>query len=426
MLFDGCDFISKRFIPLIHFSRFQLANGLRVVVHQDPSTPMAALNVLYNVGARDESPDKTGFAHLFEHLMFAGSANVPDFDEQIQLAGGENNAYTTNDTTNFYSVVPAQNLERIFWLEADRMQSLNINEQALDVQRKVVVEEFKESCLNQPYGDAWHHIAELAYQVHPYRWPAIGKIPKHIEEATLEDVRHFYHTWYRPNNAVLSVAGNVDVEQIKRWAEKWFGDIPTGNVPQRLLPTEPPQLEIHKRFSSNKVPADALFLAFHVPGRKDPDYYTVDLLSDLLCNGGSSRLYRRLLKEQRLFSQIDAYISGSLDPGLLLIEGRPSEEVTLEAAEAAIWNELEQIRANGLTKAELQKLKNKAESTLIYSEISALNKALNLAFFEMLGDANWINREVDYYNRITCEDMQRVAGEVFVEANCSEVYYRAG
>lgn len=410
---------------MIQFSRFELANGLRVIVHEDPSTPMAAVNVLYNVGARDESPDKTGFAHLFEHLMFSGSANVPDFDEQIQLAGGENNAYTTNDTTNFYSVVPSENLEMIFWLESDRMMSLNINEAALDVQRKVVVEEFKESCLNQPYGDAWHHIAELAYEVHPYRWPTIGKVPQHIEEATLEDVRDFYHAFYRPNNAVLAVAGNVTIDKIKDLCEKWFIDVPTGIVPDRQLPTEPPQLKIHKRFNQKNVPADALYLAFHVPGRDHPDYYVVDLLSDLLCNGGSSRLFRRLLKEQKIFNQIDAYISGSIDPGLLIIEGRPMQGVSLEKAEAAIWKELEQIKAEGLAVQELRKLQNKAESTLIFSETGALNKALNLAFFEVLGNADLINAEVDLYNKITCEDMQRVARDIFVEENCSEVYYRS-
>ena len=410
---------------MISFSRFVLVNGLSVIVHEDPSTPMAAVNLLYNVGARDESPDKTGFAHLFEHLMFSGSTHAPDFDSQIQMAGGENNAYTTNDTTNFYSVVPAENLELILWLESDRMVNLNINEKSLDIQRKVVVEEFKESCLNQPYGDAWHHIAELAYQVHPYRWPTIGKVPQHIEEATLADVQYFYQTYYRPNNAVLAIAGNVKTEVVKELCEKWFGDLTAGTIPDRQLPKEPPQLKINKRFNHNNVPADALFLAFHAPGRHDDDYYGVDLLSDLLCNGGSSRLYRRLLKEQKIVSQIDAYISGSVDPGLLIIEARPAEGVSLEATEAAIWKQIEEIKKAGIEAAELTKLQNKAESTLIFSETNPLNKAINLAFFEMLGNASMINEEVNFYRRVTCADIQRLAQTILIEENCSEVYYRA-
>lgn len=410
---------------MIEYSRFQLANGLRVIVHEDTSTPMVAFNLLYDVGARDESPDKTGFAHLFEHLMFSGSANVPDVDDQIQLAGGENNAYTTNDNTNFYSTVPADNLELIFWLESDRMMSLNINENSLDIQRKVVVEEFKETCLNQPYGDSWHHIAELAYKVHPYQWPTIGKVPKHIEEATLEDVREFYDRFYQPNNAVLSVSGNVTVERVKELCEKWFADLPTREASKRQLPQEPPQTQLCKRVNHANVPADALFLAFHVPARHEPDYYVVDLLSDLLANGGSSRLYRRLQKEQKLFNQIDAYVTGSMDPGLLIIEGRPMEGVTLEEAEAAVWKELEELKTDLVQEVELQKLKNKAESTLIFSEASALNKALNLAYFEALGKPELINQEVDFYNKITVEDLRRLAKQVFKEENCTEVLYKA-
>lgn len=410
---------------MIKYERFQLDNGLKVIVHEDDSTPMVAINLLYKVGARDESPDKTGFAHLFEHLMFSGSSNVPDFDDPIQMAGGENNAFTNNDITNFYDVVPAENMEVVFWLESDRMLSLNINEQSLDVQRKVVAEEFKESCLNQPYGDAWHHISELAYKVHPYRWPTIGKIIKHIEEATLEDVKSFYEKHYRPNNAVLAVAGKVTLEEVKALAEKWFGDIPKGNVHDRTIPKEPIQKEFHQRIQNAKVPSNAMYLAFHGPGRQEDSYYTFDLLSDVLCNGNSSRLFRRLLKERRLFTEIDAYITGSIDPGLLIIEGKPSEGISLEEAEAAIWEELDLIKAELVDELELQKVKNKVESTLIFSEASVLNKAINLAFFEAMDRPELVNEEVLQYQKVTREGLQQLAREVLTRENCSEVYYLA-
>ncbi len=410
---------------MIEFSRFELPNGLRVLVHEDKSTPMAAVNVLYNVGARDESPDKTGFAHLFEHLMFGGSANIPDFDDPIQRAGGENNAFTNNDLTNFYDIVPADNIETVFWLESDRMLHLKIDEKVLEVQRKVVVEEFKETCLNQPYGDVWHHLADLAYQVHPYRWPTIGKIPEHVEEATLQDVQDFYQRYYRPNNAILTVAGNVTVEQVRALSEKWFGDIPAGPVPKRELPAEPPQNRMQQRVRHSKVPVDALYLAFHVPARYEADYYAVDILSDLLCNGRSSRLYRRLLKERQLFTQIDAYITGSIDPGLLIVEGQLSTGVSIEQAEAAIWEELEVIKNEPILESELQKLKNKVESTLVFSEANVLNKVINLAYFELLGDADLINQEVLEYRRLNTADIQRVARKILTRENCSELYYLA-
>lgn len=386
---------------------------------------MAAINVLYNVGSRDESPERTGFAHLFEHLMFGGSANVPDFDDPIQLAGGENNAFTNNDITNFYDVLPAQNLEVAFWLESDRMLSLNFDEQVLDVQRKVVVEEFKESCLNQPYGDAWHHLSDMAYKVHPYRWPTIGKVPKHVEDATMEDVKEFYFKYYRPNNAILVVCGPLAPEKVLALAEKWFGDIPRGMVPERKLPPEPPQKQLERRISeSTNVPTDALYLAFHVPDRLHPDYYAADLMSDILCNGPSSRLYRQLLKTEQLFASIDCYVTGSVDPGLLIIEGRPSENISLEAAEAAIWRVLEELKQDGVSERELQKIKNKAESNLTFSELNVLNKAINLAFYELLGDATLINEEIEHYQRVSEGDIQRLAREILTTDNCSQLYYR--
>ena len=410
---------------MIKYERFVLDNGLRVIVHEDDSTPMAAINVLYNVGARDESPDKTGFAHLFEHLMFGGSANIPDFDEPIQNAGGENNAFTNNDITNFYSLLPSGNIETALWLESDRMMSLNFDQEVLDVQRKVVIEEFKETCLNQPYGDAWHHLSEMAFKVHPYNWPTIGKVPKHVEDATMEDVKDFFFKYYRPNNAILSIAGNVNTQDIKALVQKWFGEIPMGNIPERRLPAEPPQLRLEKKIEEASVPVDAIYLAFHIPERLHKDYYAIDLLSDILCNGSSSRLYRRLLKEQQLFTSIDCYVTGSIDPGLIVVEGKPSEGVTLEQAENAIWEELNKIKAELIEADELEKVKNKVESTMVFAETNVLNKAMNLAFYELLGDVELTNQEMKHYEKVSIQDVQRVAQTFLTEENCCELYYKA-
>lgn len=409
---------------MIKYHRFELDNGLKVLIHEDHSTPMAAVNVLYNVGARDESPERTGFAHLFEHLMFGGSANVPDFDDPIQRAGGENNAFTNNDITNFYDILPAENLETALWLESDRMMCLNFDERVLEIQRKVVLEEFKETCLNQPYGDVWHHISDMAYKVHPYRWPTIGKIPRHVEEATLEDVKSFYYRYYRPNNAILTIAGPINAEKVRKNVEKWFGDIPRGEVPPRSLPKEPPQTAFQQRINQANVPVEALYLAFHTPSRIERDYYVADLLSDVLGNGLSSRLYQRLLKDQELFTSIDCYLTGSIDPGLLIIEGKPAEGVSIEKAEEAIWKELEALKHRPIPHRELEKLQNKIESTLAYSEMNILNKAINLSFFELLGDAELVNQEAALYRSVTAADIQSLARSIFVKKNCSELHYK--
>jgi len=410
---------------MIAFEKFTLDNGLRVLVHEDESTPMVAVNVLYNVGARDESPEKTGFAHLFEHLMFSGSENIPDFDGPIQLAGGENNAFTNNDLTNFYDLLPAENIETAFWLESDRMKMLKFDQKNLEIQQKVVIEEFKETCLNQPYGDAWHFLADMAYKIHPYRWPTIGKIPKHVEDATLDEVKEFFFNYYRPNNAILVVAGKTTVAQVKALSLKWFAEIPRGNTPERNLEMEPPQKAIQKQINPAKVPSDALYIAFHAPARVDKNYYAADLTSDILCNGSSSRLFRKLYKEQRLFNSIDAFITGNIDPGLLIIEGRPMPGVSLEKAEAALWKELDLLKKEGPTELELQKYKNKIESLLIFSESNILNKAINLAYFELIGDANLINTEKEKYLKVTRADIIRLSNDIFTEENCSELYYKA-
>lgn len=409
---------------MISFEKFELENGLRVVVHEDRSTPMVALNILYDVGGRDETPTLTGFAHLFEHLMFSGSQNIQDFDTPLQMAGGESNAFTNKDVTNFYEIMPAENLETAFWLESDRMAGLSFDNEALEVQRRVVIEEFKETCLNQPYGDSWHHLMQLAYQKHPYQWPTIGKDISHIEAVTMEDVKSFFYERYRPNNAILVVAGNTDLETVRALAEKWFGGIDAGNVPRRALPQEEEQTEFRFKEQVADVPLDMFYLAFHIPDRRHPDYYKVDLLSDTLSNGASSRLYRRLLKEQKLFSDIDCYITNSFDPGLLIIEGKPAHGIAIETAEAAVWKELRTLQEELISETELRKLKNKLESLLMFSEASIMTKASNLAFYELMGNADLINHEITKYESVTVEDIRAMAIQTFRKENCSELRYK--
>ncbi len=438
---------------MIDFQRFILKNGLRVLIHEDNSTPLVAISILYDVGSRDENPLRTGFAHLFEHLMFAGSANVPDFDLPIQLAGGENNAFTNNDMTNFYATVPAENLETLLWIESDRMLKLNINARSLNVQRKVVVEEFKETTLNEPYGDMWHHMSDMVYTKHTYRWPVIGLEPKHIEEASLTDVKDFYKKFYVPNNAIVVVAGNLeksavdfDIEtasydisdsvipgfledkanvlRVARRIEQWFGDIPQGQVSIRKLPQEPKHTQQVRRVVESNVPVEALYMAFLSPARKEESYYAVDLLTDVLSNGSSSRFYRRLLKERRIFSEIDCFQTGNIDPGVIMIEGKPTDGVSLEQAEAAIWEELDILKKELITEQELQKLKNKIESQQAFGDAGALNKAMNLTYYELLGDANLINTEIEKYNSITINDIQLAAQQIFTPENSAVLYYK--
>lgn len=410
---------------MIEFSRFELENGLRVIVHEDDSTPMVAVNVLYNVGARDESPERTGLAHLFEHLMFGGSQNIPDFDSPLQLAGGENNAFTNNDFTNFYDILPAQNIEVALWLESDRMLEISFDPEILAIQQKVVIEEFKESCLNMPYGDVWHHITDMAFKIHPYRWPTIGKVPQHVEETTIDDIKAFYRQFYNPNNAILTIAGNIRPDKARALVNKWFGDIPSGPIPQRELPIEPPQEKLEQRINQASVPVDALYLAFHTPGRDHEGYYTADIITDILATGPSSRLFHRILKEKKAVTTIDCYISGSIDPGLLIIEARPSEGYSLEGIEEMIWEELDLLKEEELTERELIKVKNKVESALLFSELSILDKAVNLSFFELLGDADIINKEVDYYQQIDAAMIRRMARQLFTKENCCKLYYKA-
>jgi predicted Zn-dependent peptidase len=408
---------------MILFDRYVFDNGLRLIVHEDKSSPMVAVNVVYDVGSRDEDPSKTGFAHLFEHLMFSGSQNIPDFDDPIQNAGGENNAFTNTDMTNFYDVLPVENVETALWLESDRMKQLLFSEKALEIQKKVVIEEFKETCLTEPYGDVWHHLSELVYEKHSYRWPTIGKTPKHIEDANLEDVVNFFHKHYTPCNAVLVICGNISTENAYKLVDKWFSDIPAGIKYERNLEKETPQTKKKEKTVRANVPLEALYMSFHMVDRCHPDYYAYDLLSDVLSNGRSSRLFQRLFKDKPIFSQIDAYISGTFDPGMFVIEGRPMPDISIEKAKQAIWNELELLKEEKLEPRELQKLKNKIESSLEYSEVNILHKSMSLAYFELLGDANLINMEAEEYQKVTSDDIQRVARKIFVPENCAELVY---
>lgn len=410
---------------MITFERFKLTNGLTVIIHEDKSTPMVAVNVVYNVGSKYEEPDKTGFAHLFEHLMFGGSINIPDFDDHIQDAGGENNAFTNTDLTNFYEVLPAENIETALWLESDRMLQLRFSKKSLDTQKKVVIEEFKETCLNEPYGDMWHHLSRLCYKVHPYQWPTIGKDMSHIAEATLDQVKTFFYHYYRPDNAVLVLAGNIDVKKGIELVEKWFGSIPAGHYTKPNYLYEPPQIEFRQDILRQDVPHDAVYQGYHMASRMDDGFYACDLLSDVLANGRSSRFYQRLYKEQELFSTIDAFISGTVDPGLFIIEGKTMPGISMEKAKKAIKLELDMLKNDLISEQELSKLKNSVESSLLYSEVSVLNKAISLAYFEVLGDADMINIEAERYHNVTAEDIRNAAQQVFREENCSEVLYEA-
>ena len=409
---------------MITVNKYTLSNGLRVVHWENPSTEMVALNLLYNVGARDEHLEHTGFAHLFEHLMFGGSINIPDYDMHVQQAGGENNAWTNNDITNYYITLPRQNVETGFWLESDRMLSLDFSERSLDVQRHVVIEEFKQRHLNQPYGDVGHLVRSMAYKVHPYQWPTIGKDTAHIEDATLEEVKDFFFRFYAPNNAILAVTGNISFKETIMYAEKWFGPIPKRNVPTRQLPLEPKQTEERRMTVERNVPMDALYMTFHMCNRLHPDYYVHDMMSDLLSNGNSSRFIRHLIQEKQLFSNIDAYIAGSIEEGTFHINGRPAPGISLEEAEAAVWQELEAMKTEKTDLYELEKVKNHYESEQIFGNINYLNVATNLAFFELISKAEDINDEVAKYRAVGIEDIQRVASETFVRENCSVLYYK--
>jgi zinc protease len=410
---------------MIPFSEFKLKNDLHVIVHEDPTVQIVVMNILYDVGSRDEQEEKTGFAHLFEHLMFGGSVNIPNYDEPLQIVGGENNAFTNTDITNYYLTVPAANIETAFWLESDRMLSLSFDPHVLDVQRKVVVEEFKQRYFNQPYGDVWLKLRPLAYTTHSYKWATIGKEIGHIENATDEDVKKFFFKHYVPSNAIMVVAGNVTLQQVQELSAKWFEPIPAGNKPTRKLEQEPPQKEKRKAEVKENVPANALYKAYHMSGRFDNDYNSADLMSDILSRGNSSRLYNTLVKEKEIFTSISSFVLGTIDPGLLVISGRVKDGVTLEEAEAAVTILLQEVIEKGVTETELEKVKNQAIATIEFGEIEVINRAMGLAFAALSGNANLVNTEKNELSAVTTKDIQRVAGEILREENSNVLYYRS-
>lgn len=410
---------------MIHFEEKKLPNGLHLIVHHDATTPMVAVNLTYKVGARDENPERTGFAHLFEHLMFGGSANIPSYDAPLQSVGGENNAFTSNDITNYYVTLPKDALETALWLESDRMLELAFSEKSLEVQRNVVIEEFNQRYLNQPYGDVYLLLRPLAYLKHPYRWPTIGKSIEHIREATMEEVKDFFYRFYRPNNAVLSIAGNLNMDEVLPLVEKWFGDIPAGEELKHEYPQEEQQLQSRELTVEREVPLDAIYKVFHMPDRLNPDYYAFDLLSDILSRGDAARFNRRLIKGKKLFTDVQAYIGGDFDPGLFSMSGFLNPNTSMEQANKALWEEIEEIKKEGVTEDELQMAKNKVITTHSFAQTSVLNKAMGLGIAAVIDNANLVNEEVDFYKAVTTEDIQRIAKEFLKESNSTTLYYKA-
>ena len=410
---------------MINFEKFVLDNGLKVIVHQDKSTPIVAFNLLYDVGARDENPSRTGFAHLFEHLMFGGSVNISNYDEVVEKSAGQNNAFTTNDITNYYITLPKDNLEQAFRLESDRMLGLAFTHKSLEVQRNVVVEEFKQNYLNQPYGDVHMLMRALAYKKHPYRWATIGKDISHIENATMEEVKSFFYKHYAPNNAILVVAGDVDVNQVKSLTEKWFSPIERRDIQIRNLPKEPIQKSPQKLKVERDVPIDLIYKAFHMCSRLDDDFYATDLISDILSRGNSSRLYNSLVKDQRLFSEIDAFVGGDLDPGLFYFAGKLAPGIDMHEAEKGIDTEIEKLKIDIVKDSELRKVKNKVVSAHMFSELNILNKAINLATSELVGDANIVNKQIECYEKVSSEKIQLIAQDIFRKENSNTLYYYA-
>ena len=410
---------------MINIEKFELENGLRLIFHKDESTPIAVVNTLYNVGSKDEDPDRTGFAHLFEHLMFGGSVNIPDFDTALQFTGGENNAFTSNDITNFYITIPAQNIETAFWLESDRMLALDFSQKNLDIQRNVVIEEFKERYLNQPYGDVWMHLRKMAYNDHPYSWPTIGKDISHIEGASLDDVKSFFYHFYAPNNAILVVSGNLDSQYVFDLVKKWFGGIEKRDIKIKPMPPILAQTKQNRMVLNKDVPYDALYMAFGMCKKSDPDFYATDLLSDILSNGRSSRFYQNILTKGEIFTELDAYITGEIYEGLFMINAVLVEGESMEVAEQMIWDEINKLIIEGISEYELQKVKNKLESTKVFSEINATSRAYLIAMYELTDGADEINHEIEKYRKVTVDDIIRVAKNLFRLENSSVLEYLA-
>ncbi len=409
---------------MIQYYKGKLKNGLTYIINEDKTTPLVSVNILYDVGSRDENPDRTGFAHLFEHLMFEGSKNVPSFDEALQLAGGENNAFTTNDITNYYCTLPAKNIETAFWIESDRMFLLDINQEKLNVQKNVVIEEFKQRYLNKPYGDSWLLIHPLVYKTHPYRWDTIGKEISHIEQAILSDVTSFYQKHYGPQNAILCISGNISITDAETLIKKWFEDITPNKKYIRNIPKEPPQTEIRKSEVVRDVPSNALYKSYRVCGKNDiKKFYITSLLQDILSYGESSRLYQSLIKDQKIFTSISAISSDTIDDGMLVVKGKVNSDFTIEQAEKALDKELQKLVDEKINEKELVKIKNTIETSNTIQEMLISSKSFSLAYYELLGNIDLINQEKEIIESITINDIQNIAQEVFRESNTSVLYY---
>lgn len=409
----------------LEFEKYTLANGLKVILNKDIQTPLATINILYNVGAKHESPERTGFAHLFEHLMFGGSVNIPSYDSPLQIVGGENNAFTNNDYTNYYLTLPAQNLETGLWLESDRMLELDFSQKNLDVQRSVVIEEYKQRYLNQPYGDIWLLLRPLAYRHHPYQWPTIGKSVQHIQDARLREVRDFFFAHYAPNNAILSMSGNVDLEKTRGLIEKWFGSIPPRAIRKKVPVPEPIQTERRVLSVKRDIPQHAIYMVYHMSGRMTKDFYSADLMTDILSSGKSSRLFQKLVLEEGIFTDINAYVTGEIDEGLVVFSGKLKKHIAMEQAESAILQEIDRLKKGLVTQRELTRVKNKSEASMGFSLISGLNKAMELAYFEHLGDADLIHTESDKVQAVEADDILNLANRILREENSSILYYQA-
>ncbi len=405
------------------YEKFVLKNGLRVIFHQDKKTPIAAINLIYDVGSKDESPTKTGYAHLLEHLMFEGSVNIPDFDLPLQKVGGTNNAFTNSDYTNYYITLPKENIETALWLESDRMISLAFDPERFETQKNVVIEEFKQTALNEPYGDDMMILSNLAYKKHNYRWITLGKDISHIENAKIDDLKKFYYEHYAPNNAILSIAGNFDLDYIKEITEKWFGEIPSRKIKKRKNIIEPPQTKLRRKTVVNDVPFDVLYMTFHYGGRISDDYYIFDVITDIFDDGNSSRFFQRLIKEKNIFDELEAYITGTIEPGLIIISGRPAKGISLEKAEEFLWKELDDLKNNFVSSREIQKSINSLEFSLAIQETKVTSKSSALAFYELAGDIELVNQEKNRYQKITKEIIKEASAKVFVPENCNILYY---
>lgn len=405
----------------IPYHTFSLDNGLKVIVHEDHSIATAVVNILYRVGARNETPDKTGFAHLFEHLMFGGSKNIPNYDNPLQMVGGENNAFTTNDITNYYLTVPSNQLETGFWLESDRMLELDFSQKNLDIQKSVVIEEFKQRYLNKPYGDAHLILRGLHYTTHPYRWPTIGKEIAHIESATLDDVKDFFYGYYAPNNATMVVAGNVTLAQVQALAQKWFGEIPRRELLHQPLPAEPVQRQARTQTVHRDVPFPSVYKMYHIPAKDDPAYFAVDMASDILSSGKAGHLYQHMVKDRQVASSVRAFSWGAHDPGALSIDGTVAKGKTVEEYEEALAEVME-----GLLKVsdeEVQRIKNSIESQYVMDRVTLLSKAMNLAMCDALGDTELANTSLSQYLSLTRADIIAATEKYLRPDNCSTLYY---